>query len=550
MGFIIRIQQVVKMSCWISVEIELIFIIEGQLPSFNSKNKLKEAKMKKSFIIACLSISICLVASGSLWAFNPQPEPPGFAKKITELATRVHTDFHNRVMVQKALIPDALAQQKELLLNEPDVKEVMQLRGNNLFVKFKDGNELLMFLGKDNFGGEELGISSPPAQILDKASPQLYEAVQPAEAILVSGALASLLPCTPNSNKALVFDCLEDDANVVSPKIAQQIRSDLISMGYSVTMQLNNGAGLANAALIDNGEYGVVVMRGHGGDLGGDFGFLVRPWYTSYPPANSGYVGTIRASAYNHAAGATQFGYVITQQFSSNYWTNKAFPNSMFFLESCHGTDPGALPGMPTWVTNHGACVWLGWDESVSFNCGDHGTDLFFQKMKDGKNVGEALAAVHATGCEPPVLTSYPAGKEHCKLAVWCSDVNESAIPDTRDFKLLKLISTGTSLSAKITFYAVPNFNEFFFYADTVGTNAAEVLVRCHMNNFEVYKQTSPGMYTNKVYTGTPGKSGNDYSLAIPWNTAFGSVSAVKIWLYDMAGKDRLPNSGSVSIKK
>jgi len=211
-----------------------------------------------------------------------------------------------------------------------------------------------------------------------------------------------MIPCAPNSRKALIFDCLEDDANMVSPKIWQQVKSDLQALGYTVTTRLNNSANLANAAQIDNGEYGVVMLRGHGGDLGGDFGFLVRPWYTSYPASNSGYTGTIRASAYNHAAGATQFGYIITGTFSSTYWADKTFPSTIFFLESCHGADPGALPGMPTWTTNHGASVWVGWNESVSFNCGDNGTDLFFQKMKEQKTVGDAVNAVYATGCRPP----------------------------------------------------------------------------------------------------------------------------------------------------
>ena len=120
------------------------------------------------------------------------------------------------------------------------------------------------------------------------------------------------------------------------------------------------------------------------------------------PVCSSGYTGTIRASAYNHAAGATQFGYIITGAFSSTYWADKAFPSTIFFLESCHGADPGALPGMPTWTTNHGASVWVGWNESVSFNCGDNGTDLFFQKMKEQKTVTEAVDAVYATGCRPP----------------------------------------------------------------------------------------------------------------------------------------------------
>ncbi len=132
---------------------------------------------------------------------------------------------------------------------------------------------------------------------------------------------------------------------------------------------------------------------------------------------------------------------------------------------------------------------------------------------------------------------------------MWRSDKNEGATSDARDFKLLKLVYGYTNLFARITFYAVPNFDEFFFYADTGLTDATEILIKCHMNNFEVYKQTAPGLYNNKIYTGTPGKSGNDYSLTIPWNTVFGSFNSVKIWLYDMTGKDRLPDSNSVIVK-
>jgi hypothetical protein len=320
-------------------------------------------------------------------------------------------------------------------------------------------------------------------------------------------------------------------------------------MGFTVTSQLNNSAGLANAALIDDGEYGLVLMRGHGGDLGGDFGFLVRPWYTSYPPANSGFTGTIRASAYSGAAGGTRYGYVITQAFSTAYWTNKAFPSTMFFLESCHGADPGALPGMPTWTTNHGASVWLGWNESVSFNCGDNGTKLFFQRTLDGKDVGEAVAAVYATGCRPPELVSFPSGKDRCRLSVWKDDPNEGTVSDAQDFKLLKLTPTAANLHATITFYAAPSFDEFFFYVSTDADDAAEVLVRCHMNDFSVSKESAPGLYGNQVYTGTPGKSGNNYSIVIPWNTPFGAVTQLKVWLFKMGG-DRLPNSGQVVVKK
>ncbi len=492
------------------------------------------------FVRKCgMMVCLLLMSAGTVWGAD--------AARITQLASKVHTDLNQLVKVRKVQLPIAVRQQKAFLMTQPEVREVRQLRGNNLMVRFKDGNELLMFLGEDRLGSTEqmTPAQMTPVQVQKKV-------LKPTQRVILdrSRVLAKLQPCAPKSRKALIFDCLEDDANVVSPKIWQQVKSDLESLGYVVTTRLNNSANLANAAQIDNGEYGVVMLRGHGGDLGGDFGFLVRPWYTSYPPSNSGYTGTIRASAYNHAAGATQFGYIITGTFSSTYWTDKAFPSTIFFLESCHGADPGALPGMPTWTTNHGASVWVGWNESVSFNCGDNGTDLFFQKMKEQKTVTEAVDAVYATGCRPPELVAFPSNKGGCQLAVWKYDGNESAVTNSRDFKLLRLVSGMGRLYATISFYGAPAFDEFFFYVDTGGTSAAEVLVKCHGSNIEVYKQTQPGLFNNKVYTGTPTKKGNDYSFDIPWNTSFGSVSTAKVWLYDMTGKDRLPNSGSVILLK
>ncbi|MFA7060753.1 MAG: hypothetical protein WC156_08040 [Pedobacter sp.] len=481
-----------------------------------------------------MMICLLLMSVGVGWGAD--------ATRITQLASKVHTDLQSMIKVQKLNLPDAVRQQKTFLLKQSEVLDVRELKGNNLMVRFKDGNELLMFLGENSLGSLQTTAQAASGNVLKPVNPAITQ-IDPS-------IFTKLLPCAPMSNKALIFDCLEDDANMLSPKIWIQVKSDLESLGYTVTTNLNNNANLANAAQIDNGEYGVVLLRGHGGDLGGDFGFLVRPWYASYPPANSGYTGTIRASAYNHVVGATQFGYIITGSFSSTYWADKAFPSTIFFLESCHGADPGALPGMPTWTTNHGASVWLGWNESVSFNCGDNGTDLFFQNMKDQKSVGEGVAAVYATGCRPPELVAFPNNKDKCQLAVWKADPNEAAVPDARDYKMLRLVSDGARLYATITFHAAPVFDEFFLYANTGGTAAAEVLVKCHPNNFEVYKQTAPGLYNNKVYTGTPGKSGNDYSVNIPWSTAFGTADTVKVWLYDMTGKDRLPDSSSVTLKK
>jgi len=480
----------------------------------------------------------------SIRAMNPQG--------ITSLASRIHLDMNNMLVNQKVPLAQAVLQKKNELSVHPDVGSVILLPGNNLMVRFKDNNELLMLMDRERMGGS--GEPVIPAQnqyqmqqptAVNHATPKIS-----AEQAMAIQAIPFIMPCTTSSNKALVFDGLSDDLNAVNPAINSQVKFYLESMGYSVTTALGNNANLANAALIDDGEYGVVFMRGHGGDIGNDFVFLVRPWYPSYPAANSGYNGTIRLSAFNHVTNSTQFGYGITKQFSTTYWMNKTFPGTFFFLESCHGTDPGALPGMPSWTVSRGASAWLGWNESVTFNCGDNGTKIFFQLMSAGKGIGEAVSSVYATGCRPPVLTIYPGGKNQCKPAKWYSDPNETATTDSRDFKQLQLLSDGNALYAKVTFHGIANFDELFLYVDTNGSGSAEVLVKLHPMTYEVYKQSQPGLYGIKSFIGSPKTTANSYMVAIPWVNSFGAVNSVRVWLYDMTGKDRMPDSGVYTVLK
>ncbi len=224
-----------------------------------------------------LMVCWLLMSAGTVWGAD--------VARITQIASKVHVDFNQLVKVKKVQLPVAVSQQRAFLLTQPEVREVQQLKGNNLMVRFKDGNELLMFLGENSLGSD---IQPTPIQAQKKVLQQVEKLTPIAK---VKRPVFRMIPCAPNSRKALIFDCLEDDANMVSPKIWQQVKSDLQALGYTVTTRLNNSANLANAAQIDNGEYGVVMLRGHGGDLGGDFGFLVRPWYTSYPASNSGYTG-------------------------------------------------------------------------------------------------------------------------------------------------------------------------------------------------------------------------------------------------------------------
>jgi hypothetical protein len=127
-------------------------------------------------------------------------------------------------------------------------------------------------------------------------------------------------------------------------------------------------------------------------------------------------------------------------------------------------------------------------------------------------------------------------------------DPNERLVPDNRDFQSLDGDSNGTSLSVIITFYGTPAFDEFLIYVDPNGSAAAEVLIKCHKKDFEIYKQTDTGEYTDKVHTGKPVFNGKTYQISIPLQIAFGKVSSVGIWAYEKTGKDRVPDNGSISV--
>jgi hypothetical protein len=126
-------------------------------------------------------------------------------------------------------------------------------------------------------------------------------------------------------------------------------------------------------------------------------------------------------------------------------------------------------------------------------------------------------------------------------------DPNEPAVPDNRDFRMIDAISNGTNLTILITFYGIPVFDEFLLYIDANNNGTAEVQVKCHKNNFEIYKQTQTDEYTNKVFTGVPGLNGKTYQISIPQKITFGKANTVGIWTYESTGKDRLPDSGTIA---
>lgn len=126
-------------------------------------------------------------------------------------------------------------------------------------------------------------------------------------------------------------------------------------------------------------------------------------------------------------------------------------------------------------------------------------------------------------------------------------DMNETSISDGKDFKEIRLSVGNGNLYTSIYFFGEMNITEFFYYFSTDNDAGAEILVRCKRNRFEVAKETQPGLYNRIVYTGTPEITNNRYKLHFPWFRVFYRQFGIKLWLFCMDGRDRLPNAGTIS---
>ena len=119
------------------------------------------------------------------------------ATRITQLAGKVHIDLQSMIKVQKLKLPEAVRQQKTFLLKQPEVLDVKELKGNNLMVKFKDGNELLMLMGEDRMGSVQTTATVAGGNVIKPVNPAITQ-IDPS-------VLVALLPCAPKSNKASDF---------------------------------------------------------------------------------------------------------------------------------------------------------------------------------------------------------------------------------------------------------------------------------------------------------------------------------------------------------
>jgi len=84
------------------------------------------------------------------------------------------------------------------------------------------------------------------------------------------------------------------------------------------------------------------------------------------------------------------------------------------------------------------------------------------------------------------------------------SDPNEPEIPDGKDFKDLNIKLVGNNMSADLYFYGSFNLSEFFFYFDNDNDCSADFLIKCRPSEFNVYKESDSGVYTDLKYSGIP----------------------------------------------
>lgn len=335
---------------------------------------------------------------------------------VEKLTSKVHGDFHNLVVSQKASVEQAVQQEIQYLQQQPDIQDVTELDGGNLFVHFKGGYPLVMFLNQGSMGGP-IGLQSDePAQLA--ADQSAITLLNPSQTFInpVIKNPSLLQTKYPGTDNALVFDCLDNDVWAIHHVSTVDVGSDLQSMGYNVTTELNDDASVSNATQFANGNYGVVYVRAHGGVLpGNDWGFLMKPWSSTPMPWASGYTGTwpVSFDSYGGNGNAvTMYGYATSSGFATAYWT-KSFPDTMFYLESCEGAESAGVPGLPTWTLDHGAGAWIAYDNSVSFNNGDNGAKLFFSDMAKWDDASTGVSDVEAAGYLPPNLKLLPAGDNY-----------------------------------------------------------------------------------------------------------------------------------------
>ena len=265
--------------------------------------------------------------------------------RIHEIILAAHQQFTQFTQVNKLSPADAVSKQMSVLKLKPEIDLVENLTNSyNLKVRFKDGYELIMF--QDEPG--TLGSTSPfnrPEETGTIRIGQLNSQLGDAPKLNLDRIDPNFgyQPPSPYSSKALIFDAVSDN-RYQDPLLDNKLSSFLSNMGYGVNLWVKDFADLQSAAAIDDRNFGLVYISSHGGVVDGDFFFMVRPYYSSPPPADSGYTGT-RIGCVDNGFGGISYVYLVGSKFAQTYWTNR-FPGTIFVVNSCHSADP---QGWMTW---------------------------------------------------------------------------------------------------------------------------------------------------------------------------------------------------------
>jgi hypothetical protein len=297
-------------------------------------------------------------------------------------------------------VKDQASDVKKWLEEQEDVEEVLVHKDTDITVKFKDKTQIGILLNrKDMYGSGEGKGENPVIESYDSAK--------------------HLEDPHPVSTKAAVIDTLYDDW---PPHATPDTINTLLgSKGYDVNYVKNNNANLGFFANLDDGEYGVVFIRSHGGmlNVGGDnkLHIIVRPFFATFPPA-SGYNGVqVFTVGTDVLPQGWAYVYGFNNLFVQQYMNNKPFPNSLFHLLVCHGGDPLAVNDMINAFLDKGVGCYTGWTKNASSTHGDPAAVMFFQALCDSSasptnTVADAINQITGAGHSPDpgtgaVLSAY-----------------------------------------------------------------------------------------------------------------------------------------------
>ncbi|MGE5415377.1 MAG: LamG domain-containing protein [Acidobacteriota bacterium] len=495
--------------------------------------------------------------------------------RINNVLVTTRTHFRQLTKVRKLTPAKALTDQIASLKKQPDVDLVQQLEGTiDLKVRFKDGYEVVMLQGEGGMrGSSALSSSSTPAAVTPNGSVIIKSSVQPgsvlpglnfklppepvaqlnrppdASQIISSGAEIEKLDASqlyqtssPKKYAGLIFDTTADNPSQMAG-LDNSIKLTMYSMGYSPYQYINNSANLQVASKIDELNLGMVYISSHGTVVDGQFYFIVRPYYDSPPPADSGYVGT-KVFYVDNGYNQTKYVYGVGQEFAQTYWTNK-FSGTIFLLSACSSAKSSGVYSLPAWTINNGASAWLGWTSSVSFKNSDKGTMTFFDYMNSWRNVEEARCAVNSviTRPSPDLWRVCPASETTPPTLPHNAWDTGDTYPSGQNFVLFQ----GERYDGCFYIRICNLFNSSMFRLDldNNGDGKTDVRVKFTSTDYQIFWVASDGKETLKEFGKSMVQNGIYYA-AIPWSSLFGSGS-IKRYRFiegeDGSG-DTMPSNG------